>query len=53
MAAYQEGLELMQAGRLQSAAEAFDRVTKAVPPKTKLGGDAQLQRAICLDSAVR
>ena len=53
LAAYQAALEMMQAGRLQGAAEAFDKVTKAVPLKSKLGGDAQLQRAICLDSAVR
>lgn len=52
MAAYQAGLEMMQRGQLQGAAECFDRVSKAVPPKSKLGGEAQLQRAICLDSVV-
>ena len=52
MAAYQAGLEMMQNGQLQGASECFDRVSKAVPLRSKLGGEAQLQRAICLDSAV-
>ena len=52
MAAYQAGLEMMQNGHLQGAGECFDRVSKAVPLRSKLGGEAQLQRAICLDSVV-
>ena len=52
MAAYQAGMEMMQQGQLQGAAECFDKVSKAVPQRSKLGGEAQLQRAICLDSAV-
>ena len=52
MAAYQAGLEMMQMGQLQGAGECFDRVSKAVPLRSKLGGEAQLQRAICLDSVV-
>ena len=42
----------LQAGQLRAAAVRFDEVLEAVPARSKLGGEAQLQKAICLDSAV-
>ena len=44
------GEELMKQGSLLLAAEKFDEAQKIVEFKTKLGGDALLKQAICLDS---
>ena len=46
------GIQLLQNGHLKDATEQFEEVLRAVPPRSSLGGEAQLQRAICLDSAV-
>jgi hypothetical protein len=40
----------MAKGRLSDALAAFEEVRAAVPLKTRLGGQATLQAAICLDS---
>ena len=43
----------MQSGQLGAAMQVFEEVLKNVSSRTKLGGEAELQRAICLDSLVR
>ena len=47
---YAAGTQLMQQGQLGAAVRRFEEVLEAVPARSKLGGEAQLQRAICLDS---
>ena len=43
---------IVQAGQLSAAIGVFDEVIANVSSRTKLGGEASLQRAICLDSLV-
>lgn len=47
---YDEGMKLMEAGQLRFAAERFRAATEKVALKTRVGGEATLQRAIALDS---
>jgi len=43
----------MSAGRLEAALAQFGAAAAGVPLRSRLGGEASLQRAICLDSMVR
>ena len=45
-----EGVKLMRVGNLKSAIGKFDTVIMKAPLKTAIGGEAVLQKAICLDS---
>jgi hypothetical protein len=50
---YERGAELLKAGALGPALEQFDAAAGALPLKSRLGGEARLQKAICLDSLDR
>jgi len=52
-AALAAGAEQMSAGRLEAALAQFGAAAAGVPLRSRLGGEASLQRAICLDSMVR
>jgi hypothetical protein len=51
--AYDAGMELLNDGRLSDAVVKFDSVIEGMSLATQLGGEARLQKAICLDSLVR
>eukprot|EP00899_Mesostigma_viride_P018861 jgi/Mesvir1/26977/Mv20690-RA.1 len=44
---------LMDRGKLRDAIDMFDKVLEKAPLKHQLGGEATLQKAICLDSLCR
>lgn len=47
---FQAGEEDFQAGRISQALTRFNRASELVPLRSKIGGRAALQKAICLDS---
>ncbi|MEW5314116.1 MAG: hypothetical protein WDW38_005636 [Sanguina aurantia] len=47
---YEEGLALIGKGLLRAAYEKFNAASSKVPVKTKIGGQATLQKAVALDS---
>ncbi|BDA43302.1 hypothetical protein COCOBI_04-3140 [Coccomyxa sp. Obi] len=51
--AYNRGMELMQRGQLTAALQPFDEALGFVSFRTRIGGEATLQKAICLDSLRR
>lgn len=51
-AAYEVGMELLTDGRLKEAVVQFAITANGMSVRTQLGGEARLQKAICLDSLV-
>ncbi|KAG7670927.1 hypothetical protein Ndes2437A_g04561 [Nannochloris sp. 'desiccata'] len=47
---YEQGEILFKDGRITEALKIFSEAAAMVPLKTKIGGQAYLQKAICLDS---
>mmetsp|Transcript_1435 Transcript_1435/g.2044 ORF Transcript_1435/g.2044 Transcript_1435/m.2044 type:complete len:336 (+) Transcript_1435:38-1045(+) len=50
---YSNGEALMADGRLEPAMDYFSKVVEGMPKKSRLFGEALLQRALCLDSLGR
>lgn len=51
-AAYDLGMQLFSDGRLKEAVAHFEITVNGMSVRTQLGGEARLQKAICLDSMV-
>lgn len=51
-AAYEAGMQLLTDGRLKEAVVQFEVTVNGMSVRTQLGGEARLQKAICLDSLV-
>uniref|UniRef100_A0A7S0RES3 Uncharacterized protein n=1 Tax=Pyramimonas obovata TaxID=1411642 RepID=A0A7S0RES3_9CHLO len=50
---FSNGEALMRGGKLEQAMPFFTAVIESMPPKSRLGGEAKLQRALCMDSLGR
>ena len=53
MELYEQGQMLFEAGSLRAALEKYELACELVPLKSKVGGLANFQRAVCLDSLGR
>ena len=53
VALFQDGEVLFKDGRLTAALEKFSAAAELVPLRSRIGGQANLQKAICLDSLGR
>jgi len=53
MELYEQGQELFEAGSLRMALEKYELACDMVPLKSKVGGLANFQKAVCLDSLGR
>ena len=50
---YEQGQELFEAGSIRAALEKYSEAADLVPLKSKIGGLANFQKAVCLDSLGR